>query len=658
MAKNTANYGNDSIRQLKDEERVRLRPAVIFGSDGLDGCAHAAFEILSNAVDEARQGYGKLITLTAFRDGSIQVEDNGRGCPLDWNPSEKRFNWELVFCELYAGGKYNNNQGGDYDFSLGTNGLGSCATQYASEYMDVTVWRDGNKYSLHFKKGKVVGAKKKALEIEPSDENRTGTTIKWRPDLEVFTSISIPHDWYRETMRRQAVVNANVTFRLRIEGDDGEFSEEDFCYPKGIEDYVLEKVGTDYLTEPFFIEADRRGRDREDLPDYNVKITACMCFSRTFMMQEYYHNSSWLENGGSPEKAARSALTSAIDAYIKGQGKYNKNESGIKWQDVQDCLVLVTNCFSTQTSYENQTKKAINNRFIQQAMTAFFKERLSTYLIENKDAANKIMEQVLINKRSRENAEKTRQSIKTNLQQKTDMANRVQKFIDCRSKDKTRREVYIVEGDSAGGSATQGRDSRFQAILPLWGKMLNVEKARADKVYGNDKLTPVITALGAGIGDDFDLEKLRYHKVIIMADADVDGSHIRTLLLTFFFRFMRPLIEHGYVYAAVPPLFKLSRGKTTRLAFSEEERDAISAELRGDNPNAKVDISRFKGLGEMNPHELWETTMDPERRTLKRIELDDAVRADQTFTVLMGEKVEPRKEFIERNAKYAVNLDY
>ena len=267
MAKNTANYGNDSIRQLKDEERVRLRPAVIFGSDGLDGCAHAAFEILSNAVDEARQGYGKLITLTAFRDGSIQVEDNGRGCPLDWNPSEKRFNWELVFCELYAGGKYNNNQGGDYDFSLGTNGLGSCTTQYASEYMDVTVWRDGNKYSLHFKKGKVVGAKKKALEIEPSDEDRTGTTIKWRPDLEVFTSISIPHDWYRETMRRQAVVNANVTFRLRIEGDDGEFTEEDFCYPKGIEDYVLEKVGTDYLTDPFFIEADRRGRDREDLPD-------------------------------------------------------------------------------------------------------------------------------------------------------------------------------------------------------------------------------------------------------------------------------------------------------------------------------------------------------------------------------------------------------
>ena len=372
MANTTANYGNDSIRQLKDEERVRLRPAVIFGSDGLDGCAHAAFEILSNSVDEARQGYGDLITLTAFADGSIQVEDNGRGCPLDWNPSEKRFNWELVFCELYAGGKYNNNQGGDYDFSLGTNGLGSCATQYASEYMDVNVWRDGNKYSLHFKKGKVVGAKKKALQVEPSDENRTGTTIKWRPDLEVFTSIDIPANWYRETMRRQAVVNANVTFRLRLEGPEG-FTEEDFCYPKGIEDYVLEKVGADYLTEPFFIQADRRGRDRDDLPDYNVKITACLCFSRTFQMQEYYHNSSWLENGGSPEKAARSALTSALDAYIKSQDKYTKNETAIKWQDVQDCLVLVTNCFSTQTSYENQTKKAINNRFIQQAMTAFLR---------------------------------------------------------------------------------------------------------------------------------------------------------------------------------------------------------------------------------------------------------------------------------------------
>ena len=663
MAKNTANYGNDSIRQLKDEERVRLRPAVIFGSDGLDGCAHAAFEILSNAVDEARQGYGKLITLTALRDGSIQVEDNGRGCPLDWNPSEKRFNWELVFCELYAGGKYNNNQGGDYDFSLGTNGLGSCATQYASEYMDVTVWRDGNKYSLHFKKGKVVGAKKKALEIEPSDENRTGTTIKWRPDLEVFTSISIPHDWYRETMRRQAVVNANVTFRLRIEGDDGEFSEEDFCYPKGIEDYVLEKVGTDYLTEPFFIEADRRGRDREDLPDYNVKITACMCFSRTFMMQEYYHNSSWLENGGSPEKAARSALTSAVDAYIKQQGKYNKNESGIKWQDVQDCLVLVTNCFSTQTSYENQTKKAINNRFIQQAMTAFFKERLSTYLIENKDAANKIVEQVLINKRSRENAEKTRQSIKTNLQQKTDMANRVQKFVDCRTKDPTRRELYIVEGDSAMGAVKQSRDSEFQAIMPIRGKILNCLKADYARIFKSEIITDLIRVMGCGVElggshnkdlASFNLDNLRFNKVVICTDADVDGYQIRTLVLTMLYRLTPTLINKGYVYIAESPLYEINTKNKTYFAYTEPEKADILRRIDGE----KYTIQRSKGLGENDPEMMWLTTMSPESRRLIKVLPTDAERTAEVFDLLLGDNLQGRKDHIaEHGAEYLDDLD-
>ena len=663
MAKNTANYGNDSIRQLKDEERVRLRPAVIFGSDGLDGCAHAAFEILSNAVDEARQGYGNLITLTAFRDGSIQVEDNGRGCPLDWNPSEKRFNWELVFCELYAGGKYNNNQGGDYDFSLGTNGLGSCATQYASEYMDVTVWRDGNKYSLHFKKGKVVGAKKKALEIEPSDENRTGTTIKWRPDLEVFTSISIPHDWYRETMRRQAVVNANVTFRLRIEGDDGEFSEEDFCYPKGIEDYVLEKVGTDYLTEPFFIEADRRGRDREDLPDYNVKITACLCFSRTFQMQEYYHNSSWLENGGSPEKAARSALTSAIDAYIKGQGKYNKNESSIKWQDVQDCLVLVTNCFSTQTSYENQTKKAINNRFIQQAMTAFFKERLATYLIENKDAANKIMEQVLINKRSRENAEKTRQSIKTNLQQKTDMANRVQKFVDCRTKDASRRELYIVEGDSAMGAVKQSRDSEYQAIMPIRGKILNCLKADYARIFKSDVIVDLIKVMGCGVElggkhnkelATFNIDNLRYNKIVICTDADVDGYQIRTLVLTMLYRLTPTLINEGYVYIAESPLYEITTKDHTYFAYTEPEKAAFLKEI-GDK---KYTIQRSKGLGENDPEMMWLTTMNPESRRLIKVLPTDVEETARVFDLLLGDNLAGRKEHIaQHGAEYLDDLD-
>ena len=651
MAKNTANYGNDSIRQLKDEERVRLRPAVIFGSDGLDGCAHAAFEILSNAVDEARQGYGKLITLTAFRDGSIQVEDNGRGCPLDWNPSEKRFNWELVFCELYAGGKYNNNQGGD------------CATQYASEYMDVTVWRDGNKYSLHFKKGKVVGAKKKALEIEPSGEDRTGTTIKWRPDLEVFTSISIPHDWYRETMRRQAVVNANVTFRLRIEGDDGEFSEEDFCYPKGIEDYVLEKVGTDYLTEPFFIEADRRGRDREDLPNYNVKITACMCFSRTFMMQEYYHNSSWLENGGSPEKAARSALTSAIDAYIKQQGKYNKNESGIKWQDVQDCLVLVTNCFSTQTSYENQTKKSITNKFIQEAMTDWLKHQLEVYFLENPDEAVKICEQVLINKRARENAAKARDTIKKQLSGKIDLANRIPKFVDCRSKDTARRELYIVEGDSALGAVKQARDADYQAVMPVRGKTLNCLKASYDKIFKSEIITNLMKILGCGVEvkakankdlSTFDLNNLRWEKIIICTDADYDGYQIRTLILTMLYRLVPTVIEKGFVYIAESPLYEINSKDMTYFAYTEAEKQRILADIG----EQKYKIQRSKGLGENEPEMMSLTTMNPETRRLIRVMPEDAQKTQEIFELLLGDNLDGRKDYIrDYGYKYLDDID-
>lgn len=654
MANTTANYGNDSIRQLKDEERVRLRPAVIFGSDGLDGCAHAAFEILSNSVDEARQGHGNLIALTAFADGSIQVEDNGRGCPLDWNPTEKRFNWELVFCELYAGGKYNNNQGGDYDFSLGTNGLGSCATQYASEYMDVTVWRDGNKYSLHFKKGKVVGAKKKALQIEPADENRTGTTIKWRPDLEVFTSIDIPADWYRETMRRQAVVNANVTFRLRLEGPDG-FTEEDFCYPRGIEDYVLEKVGSEYLTEPFFIQADRRGRDREDLPDYNVKITACLCFSRTFQMQEYYHNSSWLENGGSPEKAARSALTSALDAYIKSQDKYTKNETAIKWQDVQDCLVLVTNCFSTQTSYENQTKKAINNKFVQEAMTEFLRAQLEVYFIENPLDAGKIAEQVLINKRSRENAERTRLNIKKKLSGSVDIANRVQKFVDCRTKDTTRRELYIVEGDSALGSVKLSRDAEFQGIMPVRGKILNCLKADYAKIFKSEIITDLLKVLGCGVevhdkhAKDmaaFDLMNLRWNKVVICTDADVDGFQIRTLILTMLYRLTPTLIQRGYVYIAESPLYEITYKDKTWFAYSDAEKNEI---VSGELADRKCSINRSKGLGENEPDMMWLTTMNPETRRLIKVMPEDVERTAAVFDLLLGDNLQGRKDHIAEN---------
>ena len=662
MAQASAAYGNDSIRQLKDEQRVRLRPAVIFGSDGLDGCEHAVFEILSNSVDEARQGYGHLITLTVFKDKSIQVEYNGRGCPLDWNSVEKRFNWELVFCELYAGGKYDNNQGGDYDYSLGTNGLGSCATQYASEYMDVTVWREGNKYQLHFQKGKVVGAKKKALTVEPTDETRTGTTIKWRPDLEVFTSIDIPIEWFQETLRRQAVVNANVTFRLLVEGDEG-FTQEEFCYPKGIEDYILEKIGHDYLTEPYFIQADRRGRDRDDLPDYSVKITACFCFSRGLQMQEYYHNSSWLENGGSPEKAARSAFTSAIDAYIKQQGKYTKNETPIKWQDVQDCLVLVTNCFSTQTSYENQTKKAINNKFIQQAMTAFIKERMETYLIENKAAADKIMEQVLINKRSRENAEKTRQSIKTNLQQKTDMSNRVQKFIDCRSKDRDRREVYIVEGDSAAGACRQSRDAEFQGIMPVRGKILNCLKEDYPRIFKSEIIMDLLRVLGCGVEvkdkrlknlGTFDLDNLNWNKVIICTDADVDGYHIRTLILTMLYRLVPTLINEGYVYIAESPLYEINCKEKTYFAYTEAEKASILDEINGQ----KCSINRSKGLGENDPDMMWLTTMNPETRRLIKVLPEDVVHMETMFNLLLGTDDEGRKRHIAEHGKeYLDQLD-
>ena len=663
MAKNI-DYGNDSIRQLKDEERVRLRPAVIFGSDGLDGCEHAVFEILSNAVDEARQGFGREITLTAYRDGSICVEDAGRGCPLDWNPTEKRFNWELVFCELYAGGKYANNNGGNYDYSLGTNGLGSCATQYASEYMDVCVWRDGKKYSLHFKKGKVCGTKKKALCVEPAtgaDAQRTGTKITWRPDLEVFTSIDIPVDWYVETMRRQAVVNANVVFRLRIEQAEGNFDVQEFCYPKGIEDYVIEKTGSDYLTDPFFIQADRKGRDREDLPDYNVKITACLCFSRTVQMQEYYHNSSWLENGGSPEKASQRAFTSAIDAYIKAQGKYKQKESSIKWQDVQDCLVLVTNCFSTQTSYENQTKKSINNKFIQQAMTTLFKERMETYLIEHSAEAKKIVEQVLINKRSRENAEKTRQSIKTNLQQKTDMSHRVQKFIDCRSRDTTRREVYIVEGDSAAGACRQSRDAEFQGVMPVRGKILNCLKEDYPRIFKSEIIMDLLRVLGCGVEvkdkrmkdlGTFDVRNLNWNKVIICTDADVDGYHIRTLILTMLYRLVPTLISEGYVFIAESPLYEINCKEKTYFAYTEAEKAQFLAEIGSE----KCSINRSKGLGENDPDMMWMTTMNPETRRLIKVLPEDVQQMETMFNLLLGTDDAGRKKYIAEHGREYLDL--
>jgi len=650
MSNTTAAYGNESISQLKGADRVRKRPGVIFGSDGLDGCEHAVFEILSNSIDEAREGHGDIITLTSFEDGSIEVEDFGRGCPVDWNPVEKRFNWELVFCELYAGGKYKNADGGDYEYSLGLNGLGSCATQYSSEYMDVTVWRDGNKYQLHFKKGKVCGKKGQELIIEPADRKKTGTLIKWRPDREVFTDIDIPVEYFEDVLHRQAVVNAHVTFRLKVQ-HGGKFDTKEFRYENGIMDYVAEIAGEGALTAPVMISAERKGRDREDKPEYKVKLSAAFCFSNKVNAIEYYHNSSWLENGGAPDKAARSAFVSAIDAYIKKIGKYQKNETAIKFQDVQDCLILVTNCFSTQTSYENQTKKAINNRFIQLAMTDFFKQQLEVYFIENKPEADRIAEQVLINKRSRETAERARQGMKKKLSGSIDIANRVQKFVDCRSRDTDKREIYIVEGDSALGACKLSRDAEFQGIMPVRGKILNCLKADYVRIFKSDVITDLMKVLGCGVEvkdkhtkdlSSFDLDNLRWNKVIICTDADVDGFQIRTLILTMLYRLVPTLIREGYVYIAESPLYEIECKGKTYFAYSDREKAEIVDKLG----NGKISISRSKGLGENDPDMMWMTTMNPETRRLIKVMPEDAEKMAQVFDLLLGDNLSGRKDHI------------
>ena len=653
MSKTTAQYGNESISQLKGADRVRKRPGVIFGSDGLDGCQHAVFEILSNSIDEAREGHGNLITLTRYADKSIEVEDFGRGCPVDWNANEKRFNWELVFCELYAGGKYSNNEGENYEYSLGLNGLGSCATQYASEYMDVTVWRDGKKYELHFKKGKVVGKKGQELTISPADRKKTGTTIKWRPDLEVFTDIDIPEEFFKDVLHRQAVVNAGITFRFRNQNGN-KFEVTDYVYENGILDYVHEIAADNPLTTPYFISAERRGRDREDKPEYKVKLSAAFCFSNKVSLTEYYHISSWLEYGGAPEKATRNAFVYAIDAYIKKIGKYQKNESKISYQDVADCLVLVTNCFSTQTSYENQTKKAITNRFIQEAMTDFFKERLEIYFIENKPEADKIAEQVLVNKRSREAAEKTRLGMKKKLSGSIDIANRVQKFVDCRSRDPEKREIYIVEGDSALGACKLSRDADFQGIMPVRGKILNCLKADFARIFKSDIITDLLKVLGCGVEvqvkgqkdlNSFDINNLRWNKVIICTDADVDGFQIRTLILTMIYRLVPTLIREGYVYIAESPLYEIESKGKTYFAYSDKEKADIVASLNG----AKASINRSKGLGENDPDMMWMTTMNPETRRLIKVMPEDAEHMSQMFDLLLGDDLAGRKNHIAEN---------
>ena len=653
MSKISAEYGNDSISQLKGADRVRKRPGVIFGSDGLDGCQHAVFEILSNSIDEAREGHGNIITLTRYADKSIEVEDFGRGCPVDWNANEKRYNWELVFCELYAGGKYANNEGENYEYSLGLNGLGSCATQYSSEYMDVTVWRDGNKYELHFKKGKAVGKKGQELTVSPTDRKKTGTTIRWKPDLEVFTDIDIPEEYFRDILHRQAVVNAGVTFRFRNQNGN-KFDVTDYVYENGIIDYVNEIAGEKSLTSPYFISAERRGRDREDKDEYKVKLSAVFCFSNKVSLTEYYHNSSWLEYGGSPEKATRTAFVYAIDAYIKRIGKYQKNESKISFQDVADCLILVTNCFSTQTSYENQTKKAITNRFIQEAMTDFFKEQLEVYFIENKPEADRIAEQVLVNKRSREAADKTRQGMKKKLSGSIDIANRVQKFVDCRSRDPLKREIYIVEGDSALGACKLSRDADFQGIMPVRGKILNCLKADYVRIFKSDIITDLLKVLGCGVEvqakgqkelNAFDINNLRWNKVIICTDADVDGFQIRTLILTMIYRLVPTLIREGYVYIAESPLYEIESKGKTYFAYSDREKAEIIDSLKG----AKATISRSKGLGENDPDMMWMTTMNPESRRLIKVMPEDAEHMSQVFDLLLGDDLAGRKNHIAEN---------
>ena len=658
-------YNDDSITSLKGADRVRKRPGVIFGSDGLEGCEHAVFEILSNAIDEARAGHGSLITVTRFQDRSVQVEDMGRGCPVDWNEKEGRYNWELVFCELYAGGKYDNENSENYEFSLGLNGLGSCATQYASAYMDVTVWRGGKEYTLHFEKGENIGG----LQVKEltTNKKKTGTRIRWLPDLDVFTDIAVPLDYYRDAMKRQAVVNAGVTFRLLNETENGKFDTEEFLYPRGIEDYIAELAGDDALTEPVFWEAERRGRDRADKPEYKVKLSVALCFSNRVSIVEHYHNSSFLEHGGSPEKATRLALVGAIDKYLRENNKYLKSEAKITYPDMQDCLSLVSNNFSTQTSYENQTKKAITNKFVQDAMAEFLRSRLEIYFIENRDAAEKIAAQVLGTKRSRETAEKTRINQKKKLTEKIDIANRVQKFVDCRTKDVERRELYIVEGDSALGACKQSRDAEFQGLMPVRGKILNCLKADYPRIFKSDVITDLMKVLGCGVEvsgkavkdlNQFDLNNLRWSKVVICTDGDVDGFQIRTLILTMLYRLCPTQIREGKVYIAETPLFEITckekSGEKTWFAYSEKEKADILKELSG----KKTNIQRSKGLGENDPEMMWMTTMNPETRRLIKVLPADAEETARVFDLLLGDNLSGRKEYIAENGhKYMDMID-
>ncbi len=640
-------YGNDSIKSLKGADRVRKRPAVIFGSDGIDGCKHSIFEIMSNSIDEAREGHGSKIIVTRFLDGSVEVQDFGRGIPVDWNNNEEKYNWELLFCELYAGGKYDNN-GDNYEFSLGLNGLGLCATQYASEYMDAEIKSGGFRYTLHFEHGENVGG----LNKEPyGRRGDTGTRIKWKPDLQVFTDINVPVEYYQETIKRQAIVNDGITFVFKNQITASQFDTYEYCYNNGIQDYVKELAGDKAFTTPQYWECERVGRDREDLDDYKLKIKASLCFSLNTQLKEYYHNSSFLEHGGAPEKAFKSAFVNQINAYLKANNKYNKTDAQINVQDIEECVIFIVSSFSTQTSYENQTKKAITNKFIQDAMTDFFRKQLEIYFIENKMDADKIADQIIINMRSRVKAEKTRKTLKTTLQTKVDMTNRIQKFVDCRSKDVSEREIFIVEGDSALGACKQARDANFQALMPVRGKILNCLKSDYDKIFKSDIITDLIKVLGCGVEvkskaakdvSMFDMDALRWNKIMICTDADVDGFHIRALILTMIYRLMPKLIEAGKVYIAESPLYEVTCKDQTYFAYNEMEMDEIKAEI-GDK---KYTVQRSKGLGENEAEMMSLTTMNPATRRLIKVTPSEAQATAEMFELLLGDNLEGRKEYI------------
>ncbi|MDR1703534.1 MAG: DNA topoisomerase [Clostridiales bacterium] len=650
--KNT--YTNESITQLKGADRVRLRPSVIFGSDGLEGCQHAVFEIISNSIDEAREGFGDRIEVIRHADDSITVKDHGRGVPVDYNAVEDRFNWELIYCEMYAGGKYDNNEGENYQFSLGLNGLGACATQYASEQMRVESRRDGYRYSLSFVKGENIGGLQKTPLTNIKD---TGTVHTWRPDLEVFTDIQIPQSYFTDTLKRQAIINTGVTFLFMDEKTGEAFT---FLYPEGIIGYIKELAGETALTPPANFSYETKGRDRADKPEYKLKFELAFCFSNEVNLIEYYHNSSFLEHGGSPDKAVRSAFVSAVDSYIKGAGLYKKDEKKLTFSDIEDSLIFVSSSFSTVTSYENQTKKAINNRFIQDAMTDFLKKTLEVYFIENKAAAERIAAQTLVNKRSRETAEKTRINLKKQLTAGIDLSNRVEKFVNCRTKDLERREIYIVEGDSALTSCKLGRDAEFQAVMPVRGKILNCLKADLNKVFANDIITDLIRVLGCGVEikakhskdlNTFDLAKLNWKRVIICTDADVDGFHIRTMILTMIYRLMPALISANKVFIAESPLYEITSGKNTLFAYTDKERDAAVKKLPG-----KVNIQRSKGLGENEPEMMWQTTMNPETRRLVQVLPDDVHRTQEMFEILLGDNLKGRKAFIEEHGHRYIDM--